>query len=281
MDAPSPPPMDLFLDDAYWSDEATPSVQESEEPERKANRRASEEAKQDLSFLSPTHRDSDVLRSPSYREFASVDCCWDADYWFDDELLPKTLGEPETKTVAKQSAYLTDDNHFASSAVRLDSVHKFWPISYRVTPRQRFADYSWKPTVVLQAPDRNTPIRKSNIAKKPTYLCFELKTDSGIVEKRCIPLKITSRMRNVKTRGPTVSRVEYTYRDGKTITLGGPGIRIQMRPPFGGVVPQAFLVADKSDAFGVRMHVAPSKAWYGCSSNEVAERLKVLSNYGT
>jgi len=140
-----------------------------------------------------------------------------------------------------------------------------WPVSFRAIESEEFVNWPHLQPFLIKLPDKRLTIRESQNAKKPTCLCLEIPTQCGFaqgpIDTRFIPLKITSRVRDSQTRGSPVACIEYRYRDGKWIAIGGAGSRLQIQRSAMGAIPQAFLVS-KTETFAMRTGIMPSAVWY-------------------
>mmetsp|Transcript_32933 Transcript_32933/g.61254 ORF Transcript_32933/g.61254 Transcript_32933/m.61254 type:complete len:184 (-) Transcript_32933:600-1151(-) len=132
-----------------------------------------------------------------------------------------------------------------------------WPISFEVDVNVKGSGSGSEQThehrIVFKVPPKSAPIRQPCYAKRRTCLRVETRTQEGAVRVKFIPLKITSRVRGLKTRGKVVSKIRYHYSDENSIVVGGEKTKFQMLSgkDVGGGTPQAFLIAGKSECFSI------------------------------
>mmetsp|Transcript_36112 Transcript_36112/g.70175 ORF Transcript_36112/g.70175 Transcript_36112/m.70175 type:complete len:206 (-) Transcript_36112:27-644(-) len=180
-------------------------------------------------------------------------------YWEDSsEPEPSVQSESMPEMIAQQTTPVPERKNTPTSprpfgvtgpACDWKAMCNSWPVSFKELSRTEPTNILSQFRTLVKVPHKGAPIRKPCHAKRSTALRMYTRTRKGL-ELKCIPMKITSRLRSVKARGNLVTGIEYRYRDGKSIVIGGKGTKMQIHKSGDGI-PQAFLVPNKADYFSI------------------------------
>jgi len=233
-----------FFDDSYWEKPKTPP----EDPPTPVENALAE----------PNQSNATTKKKKSSSTKQEIEPSVPAEQRADKKSPGDVQGQPDTTSLPRPYGVMGRSIEWEKECGR-------WPLRFSGLRFAQgiYSEQTYASRVYAKVPAQGTSPRLSSNAKRPTCLSFQLQTtEKASAEKKYIPLKITGRIRSIKTRGEVVSRIEYLYTDGTKILIGSGGAKMQIASvSANGGIPQAFLIPNKTEQFMICTDKVPSKVW--------------------